>query len=144
MARSRSGSTSTFAEVRCKPTMRVVDDLAADLRCADCRSSEHDDVAHAARGLAHQRTLAAIAVAAAAEQRDDAAGGMQLARRGQQVAQRVVGVRVIHDHQERLAQVDALEAAGHGAEFANARLDDFARKAQSDCPRQWRRACCTR
>ena len=53
--------------------------------------------------------------------------GMQFARRGQQVAQRVVGVRVIHDHQEGLAQVDALEAAGH-------------RRAVRGCPLRWLRA----
>ena len=41
--------------------------------------------------------------------------GVEAARHRDHVAQRVVGVRVVHHHQERLALVDALEAAGHGA-----------------------------
>ena len=84
MARSRSGSTSTLAGVRCKPTSASLMILSgSSLR--GLSAGQHDHVAHAARGFAHQRALAAIAVAAATEQRDDAAVGMQFARRRQQI-----------------------------------------------------------
>ena len=56
MARSRSGSTSTLAEVRCRPTMRVVDDQQR-IFAARIVAGEHHQVAHAAGGFAHQRTL---------------------------------------------------------------------------------------
>ena len=82
---------------------------------------QHDDFARAARRLSHQRTLGAVAIPAAAEQSDDAAIGIEFPRSGQQVAQRVIGVRVIHDHEERLSHFDTLEAAGHGCKLRNAR-----------------------
>ena len=48
---------------------------------------------------AHQRPLAAVAVAAAAEHGDDAAR-LQVANRLEQLAQRVVGMGVVDDHRE--------------------------------------------
>ncbi len=77
-----------------------------------------DEIAALARGLAHFRALGAVAVAAAAEERDDAragCGGHLAGERGQ-VAQRVVGVRVVDDDGEGLARVDGLKAAGNGLE----------------------------
>ena len=63
------------------------------------------EVASLARGVAHLGALGAVAIAAAAEERDDAAAGLrrQLAGQGDQVAQRVVGVRVVHNDGEGLA-----------------------------------------
>ncbi len=90
--------------------------------------------------------LAAVAFAAAAEKRDDAAGGMQFARRLQQLLQGVVGVRVIHHHHEGLPQIDALEAAGHRVQFAQCRLRSLRAGSPERCPRQSPRAryrrCC--
>ncbi len=72
-------------------------------------------------GLAHQGALGAVAVAAAAEERDHTAGG-QGARHLNDVAQGVVGVRVVDHDQKGLAAVHALEAAGdRGACFDAAR-----------------------
>ncbi len=60
-------------------------------------AGEHDNIARAPGRLAHQRALGAVAVAATAKQGDDAPGGVELPRGGQQVTQRVVGVRIIDD-----------------------------------------------
>ena len=108
---------------------RVVNDQQRIFAARIVRS-QHDDVARASGRLSHQRTLGAVPVAAATEQRDDAARGIEFLRGGQQVAQRIIGVRVIHNHQKRLAQIDALEAARHGGKLRNSRGDDFARKVQ--------------
>ncbi len=81
-----------------------------------------DEIAAFARGLAHLGALGAVAVAAAAEERDDARAatcGGHLAGEGGQIAQGVVGVGVVHDHGEGLAGVDGLEAAGNGLERGN-------------------------
>ena len=87
-------------------------------------------IAQASGRFAHHRTLGAILPATAAEQRDDAALRIELARRANQVFQRIVGVRVIDDHKKRLTQIDALESPGNAFQIANARLDDFVRKPQ--------------
>ncbi len=60
---------------------------------------------------AHQRPLVAVAVAAAAEDADDAFAG-QLSRRDQDVLERIWRVRVVDEYPERLALVDRLEPAG--------------------------------
>ena len=56
------------------------------------------------------------------------------------VAQRVVGVGVVHDHDERLAFVDALEAAGHRAAGPRSR----ARSSPARCRRTGRRRSAAR
>ena len=78
-------------------------------------------VASLPRGLAHLGTLGAVAVAAAAEERDHAAAGLRrhLAGKGGQIAQGVVGVGVVHNHREGLAGIDGLKAAGNGLEAGN-------------------------
>ena len=132
MARSRSGSISTFAEVRCRPTMRVVDDQQR-IFAARIVAREHHHVAHAARSFAHQRTLGCDR-----DRRRSQTSvmmrplGSQFARRRQQIAQRIVGVRVVHHHQKWLPKIDALEAARHRRQFGDARFDGLARKAQGD------------
>ena len=52
-----------------------------------------------------------------------------LAREGDEVAQRVVGVRVVHDHGEGLAGVDGLEAAGDRGEAWNRSYELIERNA---------------
>ena len=76
-------------------------------------AGQHHEVAGLGGRLSHQRTLGAVAIAAAAEKRDDALG-VEAARHRDDVAQRVVGVRVVHHDDERLAFIHALEAPGHG------------------------------
>ncbi len=64
---------------------------------------------------AHDRALAAVAVAAAAEHHAEARAGLeQLARGGEHVLERVRGVGVVDHHQERLAGLHALEAPRDG------------------------------
>ena len=63
-----------------------------------------------ARDLAHHRPLAAVAVAARADDDDQPPRG-HLARREQHLLQRIGLVRVVDDDAERLARVDRLEAA---------------------------------
>ena len=71
-----------------------------------------DEVAQPRRDRAHQRALGAIAIAAAAEDRDDPAG-RQRTRGLEQVLERVVGVRVVDDDADVVAgSRDDLEAAG--------------------------------
>ena len=80
-----------------------------------------DEIAALAGGLAHLWPLGAVAIAAAAEERDHAraCGCGHLARQRGQIAQGVVGVRVVDDDGERLAGIDGLEAAGNGPEHGN-------------------------
>ena len=90
--------------------------------------SEHDEVAALPRRLAHQRTLGAIAIAAAAEKCDDLAFQVQLlshkiARQHGKVAKRVVSVRIVHHHREGLAAIHALKAAGNAAEIEDSFCD---------------------
>jgi hypothetical protein len=69
-----------------------------------------------AGGQAHLRTLGAVAVAAAAEERNHALARLRRHLPGQndQVAQRVVGVGVVHDHREGLARIDGWKRPGTG------------------------------
>ena len=55
--------------------------------------------------------------------------GFEPARHRDGVAQRVVGVRVVHHYDERLAFVDALEAPRHGLQVRDAARDRFRRQA---------------
>src|SRR3954451_3437053 len=70
------------------------------------------DVGLVARDLAHERPLRAVAVPAGAEH-DDEAPARERARGAQHVVERVGRVGVVHEHRERLALVDRLEAARH-------------------------------
>src|SRR5271165_3738372 len=66
--------------------------------------SQHHEIASLPRGHAHQRTLGAVAIASAAEQGDDARR-LQRPRHRDGVFQCVVGVRVVHHDEKRLACV---------------------------------------
>ncbi len=50
---------------------------------------------------------------------------MEFFCRGHQVAQRVIGMRIVHDDQERLPRIDSLEAARHGSKLGDSGSDDF-------------------
>ena len=94
-----------------------------------------DEIASLARGLAHLGPLGAVAIAAAAEQRDHAPAGLRghLPRQGSQIAQRIVGVRVVHDHGERLARIDRLKAARNGLEAAEQTRRDRSKETPRAC-----------
>ena len=69
---------------------------------------------------AHQRTLGTIAIAAAAEHRDQPAG-RERPRSVEQVSERVIGVGVVHDHSDFVYVFgNDLEPSGHAAESAEA------------------------
>ena len=90
---------------------------------------EHDEIASLAGGLAHQGTLSAIAIATAAEQGNDFSfqAGLRNKVAGQrgEVAERVVGVRVVDDNREGLAAIDALEPAGNAGKVEYSLRDRF-------------------
>src|SRR5438552_12329892 len=114
----------------------LVDDRLGPFR-ARVVGGHPDPVREAGGDPAHDRALAAIAVAAAAE--DDAQPSpRELARGGQHALQRVGGMRVVHHDQERLAGLHLLEAAWHATDrreraAARGRLE-AERKARCDGP----------
>src|SRR5580700_2031950 len=73
-------------------------------------AGDDDKFASLARGVAHLGALGPVAVSAAAEERDDTATGFcnELTSKCDQVAQSVVGMRVIHDHGKGLAAINGL------------------------------------
>ncbi len=91
---------------------RIVHDRQRILR-ARIVGSEHHKIAALARRLAHQRTFGSIAIPPAAEKRDDSAfesgAGHKLPSQRRQIAQRIVRVRVIDDHCERLPTIYPLK-----------------------------------
>ena len=94
------------------------------------------EVAEPRRDAAHDRALAAVAVAAAAEDHAEApARAHQLTRGGEHALQRVGRMRVVHHHQEGLARLHPLEPAGH-RRHPGERLADPSR---APCPAQVRR-----
>ena len=88
------------------------------------------DVGQAPHDRAHQRPLAAIAVAAASEDADQAPGG-DLARRPQHVLEPVRRVGVVDEHREGLAGVDRLEPPGHARDGREARAHGVVRHARA-------------
>ena len=101
-------------------------------------------IAQPPRDRAHQRPLRPIAIAAAAEHGDQPAA-CERPRRLEQVAQRVVGVRVVDDHRDFVFRArDDLKPAGHAVERLAARVRSrrTARRARS--PSRRPRECCKR
>src|SRR6516225_10637368 len=92
---------------------RVVDD-GERIFAARIVGGQYGEIAAASGSFTHERALGPIAVSTAAEERKYSASTRlhEFAREGGQVAERVVGVGVIHDHGERLAAIDALKAPG--------------------------------
>src|ERR1035441_10375739 len=99
-----------------------------------CVAGEDDEVAALRGCLSHEGTLGAVAVAAAAEERNDALW-VEPAGHRDDVAQRVVGVRVVHHHDEGLAFIDTLKAPRNGPEIGDAAGDDFGGEAVGEAGR---------
>jgi hypothetical protein len=72
---------------------------------------DHDEVGQRGGRGTHERALAAVAVPAGPEDRDDAVGSREPPGRRQDVLEPVGRVRVVHQDREVLARVDGLEAA---------------------------------
>ncbi len=92
---------------------------------------EDDDVGEPRRHRPHERPLGAVAVAPAAEDGDDAPGG-EPPHGLEQVLERVVGVRVVHEDGEVLAGEDALHAAGDSGERRDPALHRVLRQAEGE------------
>ena len=73
-------------------------------------------------GPSHERALGAVAVAAAAEDAHEPTL-RDLPRRAKDVRERVRGVGIVHEHRERLALLDRLEAAGNACDMRDAAHD---------------------
>ena len=69
IALRRSASIVYFAPVFCRPTTASLM-MAQRIFAARIIGGQHHEIAASSRSLAHQRTLGAIAIAAAAENRD--------------------------------------------------------------------------
>src|SRR5258708_37907494 len=90
----------------------VVDDREWSFTAGIGRS-QHDEIAAAASGFAHQGALGTITIAAAAEDRNHFCGvgaaGNEFAGQSGEVAECVVGVGVVDDEGGGRAAIDALE-----------------------------------
>ena len=145
MALARSGSMVNGVFVRSRPgSASLMIAIGSSLR--GLSEVRIDEIAAAPGGFAHQRTLGTIAIAAAAEDGDHlaAAARNEFAGERGEVAQRVVGVGVVHDHGEGLAGVHALEAAGHAGEALDTAGNGFRRAVARERRGGRRPACCTR
>ena len=120
MAAARSTSTVYATPVDWRPGS-ISARIDAGIFGARIVAGGDDEIAAFARCLTHFGALGAVAIAAAAEERDDARAGSSgdLAGERSQIAERVVGMRVVDDHGEWLARIDGLEAAGNGLERWN-------------------------
>ena len=121
----------------------LLDDPAGILAARIVRR-DHDHVAQPAGDRAHQRALRAIAIAAAAEHRDQPPA-RQRPRRLEQVAQRVVGVRVVDDDGDLVAWRPKRPGTGPARRRAPRRR---ARSHRTTGRAPWRsrppRGCCRR
>src|SRR6185295_4824012 len=77
---------------------------------------ENYDVAQTARGLTHRRSLRPVAITATPKHRDDLSLH-HLARRAQDIQQRIVTVRVINDDRESSVMHHALETSRRAGTF---------------------------
>src|SRR5580658_5887069 len=93
---------------------------------------EDYQVGRSAGSPSHERTLGTVAVSPRTENRDDATARIQLAGRGDQISDGIVGVRVIHDDQEWLPLVNALEAARNSIERGDTSFDVADGNAQAE------------
>jgi hypothetical protein len=121
---SKCGSTVRFGSPLGSRTLqsdnRVVDD-GQRIFTARIVGGEYDKITALSCRSAHQRTLAAITVAATAEHGDHAGAGWlyEFAGQGGQVPQCVIGVSVIDNYGEWLATVHALKATGNAGEVSH-------------------------
>ena len=87
--------------------------------------------ARSTRDPAHQRPLAAVAVAARAEDDDHAAPPRARAPAASAVVERLRRVRVVDEDGERLSLVDRLEASRHAADGGDAGRDLVRRRGRA-------------
>src|SRR6266699_2895132 len=113
-----------FAGGFLQPHNDIADDFQRVL-AAGIVARKNRQVAQPAGDFPHHRPLGSVFFAAASEERDDSALGIQLARRSNQVFQCIVGVRIIDNHQKRLAQVDPLETPRDALEVADSVPNHF-------------------
>src|SRR5664280_2139940 len=123
-----AGRDDALLHIRKNPGQRFA------ARIVGRRPGEVRPLLHGAR---HQRPLRAVAVAAAAENDQQTAGGDR-AEHAQRIAQRVVGVRVIHEDVEGLALLDAFHAARHALEPGQLGQEDAHVMAEGMAGRQRR------
>src|SRR5207248_6630886 len=84
---------------------------------------DHDEIAETASHGAHQRTLRAVAVPAAAEDRDQPAA-RERPRRLEQIAQGIVGMCVVNDNGDFVFRVrNELKTTGDAVERSYTALD---------------------
>src|SRR5262249_41685564 len=73
---------------------------------------EHDKIAPLTSAAPHQRAFCPVAVTSAAEERDNSAfcGFYEFACQRSEIPQRIIRVRVVDHHSERLSHIDRLKA----------------------------------
>ena len=103
----------------------LIEDARGIFRARIVRGHEYD-IGKRRRDASHDRALRAVAVAAAAEHREDASR-RNLPRRIQDVLQAVGRMRIVDDDGERLPRIDELEAPGHALESFERPLDRLGR-----------------
>ncbi len=109
----------------------VVDDAQGIFRARIVARQNHQ-VAQRPRRLAHQRTCRAVPLSAGAKKRDDASRWIQFARRRNQIAHRIVRMRVIHHHVERLPFVNLLKTPRHKRQIRDSLFDFRIRNFERD------------
>ena len=117
IAARRSGSTSSSGAPASTSSM-----IACGILGARVVGGEDRAIGELRGDPSHQRALAPVAVAAAAEDADQAPG-RELARRPEDVLERARLVRVVDEHRERLPLVDLLEAPGNAVDRLEAPHD---------------------
>src|SRR5205085_231807 len=104
----------------------IIDDGEAIFTAGIVRS-DYYEIAAASGSFAHQRTLGPITIAPATKNRDHFAfqAGLlhKLASQGSQIAQRIVGVRVIDHYCERLLAIYTLESSWNPVQTRDSLLD---------------------
>ena len=101
-------------------------------------ASDNDDVRSERGGAAHLRPLAAVAVAAAAEQGEDARGAGEFAGESEDVGERVVRMRIVDEDGEVECVGNGFEAAGDRREFGRGGDDAVEIEATGECGRNGR------
>src|SRR5579862_3426697 len=109
----------------------VVDDAQRVFRARIVARQNHQ-VAQRSRCLAHQRTGRTIPLSPGAKERDDASRWIQFARRRNQIAHRIVRMRVIHHHVEWLPFVNLLKTSRHQRQIRNSLFDFRIRNFERD------------
>src|SRR5439155_2610227 len=90
---------------------------------------QHHEITAPAGGLAHYWALGAIAIAAAAKHSDHptflASTLDKLATESREIAECIIGMRIVHDDRKRLFAIDSLKAAGDASQRFDAACDSL-------------------